>query len=264
MFCHGELARRKPEPERLTSFYATLALGGASGGLFVGIITPHLFNEYVELPIGVTMCIFLTLGLLYGVRSPLRLLRLGLMVTAGFVLAIGMDGWLSQSRVRLRNFYGMLRVSDKGGVRILSNGAILHGAQFLAPEHGEVAGTYYGHDSGVAMAIRTLPEGPRRVGVIGLGAGTLAVYARPGDSYRFYEINPVVIQVARTEFHYLRDCAGATDVVLGDARLALEREPRWNFDVLAVDAFSGDSIPIHLLTAEAFQLYLWLNSNKGT
>jgi len=97
--------------------------------------------------------------------------------------------------------------------------------------------------------------GPLRVGLVGLGAGTLAAYGRPLDSYTFYEINPLDVALARTEFTFLRDSPAAVDIVLGDARLSLERQPGQAFDVLAVDAFSGDSIPVHLLTLQAFELY---------
>jgi SAM-dependent methyltransferase len=256
MFCHGELARRKPDADLLPSFYLTLAAGGAAGGLFVGILAPLLFSGFLELPIGVTVCVLLAMGLLYGVRSPRRLVRLSLFAAAGFVVALQMDARFSQTRVRVRNFYGALRVNDKGEVRILANGAIHHGAQFLAPAKERVATTYYGRDSGVGRAIAALPAGPRRVGAIGLGTGTLAAYARPGDDFRFYEINSAVIELARTQFRFLRDCAGSVEVVPGDGRLSLERETAQRFDLLAVDAFSGDAIPVHLLTAEAFRLYL--------
>jgi SAM-dependent methyltransferase len=256
MFCHGELARRKPDAELLPVFYLTLAAGGAAGGLFVGILAPLLFSGFLELPIGVTLCILLAMGLLYGVRSPRRLVRLSLFAAAGFVAALQMDALFSQTRVRVRNFYGALRVNDKGEVRILANGAIHHGAEFLAPARERVATTYYGRDSGVGQAIAGLPQGPRRVGAIGLGTGTLAAYARPGDDFRFYEINPAAIELARTQFRFLADCAGSVEVVPGDGRLSLERETGERFDLLAVDAFSGDAIPVHLLTAEAFRLYL--------
>jgi SAM-dependent methyltransferase len=161
-----------------------------------------------------------------------------------------------------RNFYGVLRVSDPddptadGATRTLTNGTINHGEQFLDPKRRRQPTTYYGPDSGVGLAIREAQaRGPARVGVIGLGTGTLACYGRAQDWFRFYDINPQVVQVANSQFTFLRDCPAAHDVVLGDARLSLEREPSQQFDVLAVDAFAGDSIPIHLLTQEAFALY---------
>ncbi len=256
MFCHGELARRKPAAELLPTFYLVLAAGGAAGGLFVGILAPLLFQAFLELPIGVTVCLLLAIGLLYGVRSPRRLVRLSLFAAAGFVVAVQMDVLFSQTRVRVRNFYGALRVMDKGDVRILANGAIHHGAEFLAPDRRRTPTTYYGRESGVGRAIAALPQGPRSIGAIGLGTGTLAAYSRPGDRIRFYEINPAVIDLARTQFHFLSDSAGTVEIVPGDGRLSLEHDTGRRFDLLAVDAFSGDAIPIHLLTAEAFRLYL--------
>ncbi len=151
-------------------------------------------------------------------------------------------------------------MSDSGegrsAVRILTHGTINHGEQFLDAERRRTPTTYYGPHSGVAVGIHAVDgEGPIHLGVIGLGTGTLAAYGRPGDRVRYYEINPLVIKIARTEFTYLYDCQAKLDVVLGDARLSLEREPPQDFSVLAVDAFSSDSIPVHLLTVEAFRLY---------
>jgi hypothetical protein len=166
-------------------------------------------------------------------------------------------------RLRVRNFYGALSVGDfedesvtAGLARYLYNGTILHGAQSLIPANRRVPLTYFGVGSGVGLALTSLGKsGPLHVGVIGLGAGTLAAYCRPIDRYRFYEINPLVLKIATTEFTFLRDCPAPWDVVLGDARLSLEREQPQQFDFLVVDAFSGDAIPVHLLTREAFRLY---------
>ena len=258
MFCHGELARRKPHARELTSYYLMLAVGGALGGVFVGLAAPLLFNQYLELPAGVAGCMVLAMGLLYG-YSPRRLLRLGLLVAAALVAAVTIGGYADGALVRERNFYGTLKVSEAGlgesAVRVLSNGPIRHGSEFLSPEKSRTATTYYAADTGVGRAIRFLQKRPERVGVIGLGTGTLASYGRQGDFYRFYELNPAVIALANTEFRYLRECPCRVDVVQGDARLALEHEAPQNFDVLVVDAFSGDSIPVHLLTLEAFELY---------
>ena len=145
--------------------------------------------------------------------------------------------------------------SGASAVRALYNGIILHGMQFLSPEQSRLPTTYYGPQSGGALAIASHRRPNERVGVIGLGAGTLASYGRAGDSFRFYEINPAVIDVASHYFNFLRGSAAQTEVVSGDGRLALEREPVQNFDVLIVDAFSGDAIPVHLLTVQAFDIY---------
>jgi len=138
----------------------------------------------------------------------------------------------------------------------LQHGRITHGLQFAAPSLQALPTTYYGPQSGVGLAFKALPAGARRVGAVGLGTGTLAAYSRAGDSLRFYEINPAVQNLARSRFTYLSKCRGDCTVTLGDARLSLEAEPAQGFDLLALDAFSSDSIPIHLLTREAFELYL--------
>jgi spermidine synthase len=136
------------------------------------------------------------------------------------------------------------------------NGTISHGLQFLAPARRDQPTSYYGPKSGVGIALQALASrGSLRVGVIGLGAGTIAAYGRAGDDYEFYEINPLVVRVAQQEFTFLRDSKARVALELGDARLTLERQPPQQFDALAVDAFSSDSIPVHLLTIEAFELY---------
>ena len=160
-----------------------------------------------------------------------------------------------------RNFYGVLTIydNDKGNPdnehRVLLHGRITHGLQFLDPVQSEWATSYFGDETGVGVAIRSLPESPRRIGIVGLGAGTLATYGRKGDYLRFYEINPQVERIAQTQFTYLSNSAAKVEVAMGDARLSMEKEPAQGFDLLALDAFSSDSIPVHLLTREAFELY---------
>ena len=146
-------------------------------------------------------------------------------------------------------------LDDPYVTRTLVHGTITHGLQYMAKERRRLHTTYYGSASGVGIAIENTRHSAQRVGMIGLGTGTIASYGRAGDYYRIYEINPLVLEVARREFTYLLDCPAKVDVVLGDARLSLEREPSQQFDVLAVDAFSGDAIPVHLLTLETFRLY---------
>jgi SAM-dependent methyltransferase len=194
-------------------------------------------------------------------------------------LAVGIAGFLTRdtykglahSRVLARNFYGALVVYDDSGdssgmgpFRVLRHGTIDHGEQFLWPQNRRYATTYYARGSGVGLAIQSLQmQGPMHVGVIGLGAGTLTTYARPIDHYTVYDINPVVLKIAQTQFTFLLDCLAPHEVVLGDARLSLENQLKsgpQKFDVLAVDAFSGDAIPVHLLTREAFSLY-WRHLN---
>jgi SAM-dependent methyltransferase len=271
MVCHGELARLKPHPSRLTFFYVMIALGGALGGVFVALIAPRLFSGFYELPLGLAACACVVLAVLradpesglggsWKQPAPLgaALLTLAVAGYLGFVIHEGGKG----ARVMVRNFYGGLRVLDQEAertddrVRRLMHGTITHGEQYLGPQYQGRATTYYGLNSGVGRTIRQAGEsGPVRVGIVGLGTGTLATYGRAGDYFRFYEINPLVLRLARTEFTFLKISKARVDVALGDARLSLEREPPENFDVLAVDAFSSDAIPVHLLTREAFVLY---------
>jgi hypothetical protein len=255
LFCHGELARRKPAAEYLTSFYLWVALGGVLGSVFVGVFAPLAFHSYLELPLSMAACLMLALALLYG-QSARRLVRPGLLALAALILATSLGGDVR----RLRNFYGVLemRVEGQGenAVRALYNGTILHGTQFVSGGRNHEATTYYAPESGVGREIRAIEHPFRRIGIIGLGAGTLAAYAKHGDLFRFYEINPLVIELAKTDFSFLRDCQGTVELVSGDARFALERERAQRLDLLVVDAFGGDAVPVHLLTQEAFQLYL--------
>lgn len=270
MVCHGELARSRPSPRHLTAFYLTIAAGGALGGVFAAILAPRVFSEFSEYPIGLAgACILGFLcwmrsgalaqwtGRNFAVRVPLMALMFGGFISI-YAAAINKQPGIEARR----NFYGILRVverTDKNGrLRELSHGRVQHGFQYLDPEKHSWATTYYGPHSGVALGIDALPH-PRRVAVVGLGAGTLAAWGREGDTYRFYEINPNVEPIARKWFTFLEDSKAHTDVVLGDARIQLERElaagRSHDFDLIAVDAFSGDAIPMHLLTAECAEVY---------
>ena len=271
MICHGELYRLRPPAASLTWFYLMLSLGGALGGIFVGVISPLIFNYYYEVPVTLLITVILVAiatsegdAALPGPTG--RSVQWGLLAAAalGLIYFCGwtVPKWGKQFRYMGRNFYGVLRVEDSpetdsaAAMRELHHGSINHGSEFLANDRHREPTTYYGRDSGVGLALGKLaPAGPMRVGLIGLGAGTLAAYCRPGDWYRFYEINSMVVNLARTHFFFLKECPAEHSIVLGDARLSLEREPPQNFDLLAVDAFSGDSIPVHLLTAEAFREY---------
>ncbi len=288
LVCHGELARRRPAVEHLTWFYLMLAAGGAAGGALITVVAPHCFRAVYDLPVVLALTSFVLVELLWNARArsgperPLRASRKGAATAAGpspgrpvvltlvtgmavgFTYSLARETWDSFAYARLlaRNFYGSLVVYDdemprpKGPVRVLRNGAIDHGEQFLQAENRRYATTYYGRNSGVGRALAALMErGAVNVGVVGLGAGTLASYGRTGDRYTFYEINPNVVRIAETEFTFLGDCPAAHEIVEGDARLALEREAPRRFDLLVLDAFSGDSIPVHLLTREAFRLY---------
>jgi MFS family permease len=262
MFFHGELAAMKPAPRYLTTFYLMVALGGALGGVAIGFIAPKLFSTYYEFGIGLIVTLALAAYLMRRMPVLMPLLAVG---ATGFVIYNvhhHIESLSKDARVMTRNFYGTLRVKDTGpetdehAVRRLIHGVIMHGEQYLAPERRAEPTTYYGPDAGVARLIRASLNGPLRVGVVGLGAGTLATYGRPGDLYRFYEINPQVIEIAQKEFTFLSDSKARIETVLGDARLAMEREPPQNYDILVIDAFSSDSIPVHLITRQAMAVYL--------
>jgi spermidine synthase len=276
MVCHGELASLKPHPRYLTSFYVALSVGGALGGLFVGLVAPMLFNAYYEYPFGWWLTFALVLGALTARYGDFLLKGKGLAVLTLLLALLGVYGgawtndtkkYLSGYRVVQRNFYGTLRIEDEGDfnektrVRQLLHGVINHGQQYLNPERRREATTYYCRESGVGTAITARNEFmPQRVGVIGLGTGTLATYGRVGDEYHIFEINPMVLEFARGEFSFINESRAAVKVHLGDARLSLERMEPLKLDVLAVDAFSGDSVPVHLLTKEAMELY-WRHLN---
>jgi hypothetical protein len=270
MICHGEVQRLKPAPGHLTNYYLALAGGGALGGLFVALLAPVLFPDYYELQWGLLLCGGLFLFVCARGRPRPACKRLVLVAWASGALALAGLGAVLRAAAndhanvrvcRVRNFYGVLNIyrhefADPSlNLVELVHGRTAHGMQFLQPERAAQPTLYYTPASGVGRAFRVLQPGKRRVGVVGLGAGTLAAYGRPGDSFVFYELNPAVQRLARTYFTYLKDSAAQTSVVLGDARLSLEREPAQEFDLLVLDAFNGDSIPIHLLTQEAFELY---------
>ncbi len=369
MVCHGELARLKPVPSRLTEFYLLMSAGGAVGGLLVSLVAPHKFETYLEWPLGlitafVIAALALMAALLQGTWRQLCV-RVGLFVGALLLInyALGVvpekvsPKWLSWLPIfsqgvldlqdeldqalkmeykwlpgivraayqvsawktvgslgclligfaalfwrlprrrlhlifcipvvwigglgvwhanrwslkvderleRVRNFYGAVNVDEdwdtglENTFRTLTHGGIIHGMQNLGADYREVPVTYYGHESGIGRSLDTLINSPdARVGIVGMGAGTTACYARKGQHWRFYEINPEISRLARKHFTYLADAekrGASVETILGDARLMLEREPDQKFDVVLLDAFSGDAIPVHLLTKEAFAIY---------
>jgi hypothetical protein len=277
MICHGELVRMRPSARRLTAFYLSIAAGGALGGLLVGLAAPLLLNDYYELQLGVIAVWLLAFVLLLTDKtSPFfdggkGMVFKGLLAMAAALVALGALMYVGVSRqwpghiAQNRNFFGVLKVrylrAESGEEYYgLTNGRISHGGQFKEPEHHRVPMLYYHVDSGVGKVLAQHdPQSPRRVGVIGLGAGTIAAYAEPKETFRFYDINPQVLTYAERIFTYLDDArnrGAAIELIEGDARLALESEPPQNFDVLVLDAFNSDSIPAHLLTLEAFELYL--------
>ncbi|MBI5281385.1 MAG: fused MFS/spermidine synthase [Candidatus Solibacter usitatus] len=271
MVCHGELARLKPHPKFLTGYFLMLSVGGALGGVFVALVAPYVFNAYFEMPIALAMCLAAGLVVVYRERewpfrsSVLGWPSIGVMTLAALLLGLvgrEMKDIVEGSMVVARNFYGELRVRQYNGLyewdgyRSLVHGAINHGEQFTHPARRREIATYYCADTGLGRVMKARPVGDlQRVGIVGLGTGTIAAYSQPGDLYRFYEINPLVEKIARNDFWYLENAAGVVEVVMGDARLSMEREPKQNYDLIAVDAFSSDSIPVHLLTREAMGVY---------
>jgi hypothetical protein len=257
MYCHGQLAARKPAPAHLTTYYVMISLGGAIGSLFVSLAAPQIFRGLYELPFILSLCALTLLFSEYRKNLVTDLLWAAVaiaVILSGRTLATVFEREAKDSG---RNFYGLLRIvdSEPAGLRLMVHGTVNHGSQHLDPKRRHATTTYYSPSSGVGLALKALSGKPRRAGMVGLGAGTLAAYAEPGDTFRFYEINPLVIDYARRYFSFLSDSRGKIDIVPGDGRLSLEREQPQNYDLLVIDAFSGDSIPAHLLSREAFLLY---------
>ena len=263
MFFHGELAAMKPAPRYLTTFFLMVSLGGALGGVVVGFIAPKFFNTYYEFGIGLVVTLILAAWLALEKNRVVPMLALVAAGFTGYHIYSYIHSLSNDTKVMTRNFYGTLRVKDTGpessetAMRRLMHGVIMHGEQYLNPNKRHRITTYYTETSGVGRSVKYFQEnGPTRVGVVGLGTGTMAAYGRAGDTVRFYEINPQVIEIARRDFKYISDSKGQVDTVLGDARLVMERETPQQYDVLAIDAFSSDAIPVHLITREAMAVYL--------
>jgi hypothetical protein len=270
MICHGELSRLKPHPRHLTGFYLTVALGGAVGGFFVAVVAPLIFNDHLELHLALLGVAGLTLAALFldedsrlrGGRPLPAWIGMGLaLVALAVVLNVHVRRDMEYAVARSRNFYGVLAVYREAGgtpreALSLWHGRIPHGVQFQDPELRRLGTGYYAPNSGAAHAFRRLTrQRDRRIGMVGMGVGTLATYAEPGDYIRLYEINPEIRRLGESVFTYLSDSEAVIEVVMGDARLSLEREEPQGFDLLLLDAFSGDAIPLHLLTREAFDVY---------
>ena len=274
MIAHGELYLLRPSAEHLTSFYLMVSVGGALGGIFVNLVAPYIFTGYWEFYLAWLLTVVILIVSLLPRWESRPQARSGVLwssfVTAILAMMLGMNGYSDALFVH-RNFYGVLRVrewqspSGLGQGYEMIHGVTVHGIQYLSPELRDQPTTYYVQNGGAGLVLLNHPRRGQglRVGVLGLGAGTLATYAQPGDVYRFYEINPTVVDIAEGQggyFSFLEDSQADVTVVTDDARLALERElaegqPQ-NFDVLVLDTFSSDSIPVHLVTKECFALYL--------
>ncbi len=281
MVCHGELVRARPRPDRLTEFYLTIAAGGVLGGILVGVVAPLLLDDLWEYHIGlVATMVFLTTGVALDAsrtgngrryRWPVTALAVGTAALAG-VLVMNVFEKTHNNIAAGRNFYGPLKVYEYNKdtihwYRFLVHGQSKHAGQLMSPRRRSQPTYYYGPDSGVGLAILAHPTRFKRnedgaglrIGAVGLGTGTIAAYGRAQDLYRFYELDPQVVEWAETYFTYLADSKSEIEVILGDARLSMERELEQGddqrYDVLVLDAFNSDAVPVHLLTREAFEVY---------
>lgn len=276
--CHGEMVKLRPDPRYLTQFYLIAALGGALGGVVVNFVAPWAFDSTWELPLSIIVAwIAVAVAQLLDERSPLYT-RFRVPMTAMLVVALWLSVQSFSNEIRLfrfstlmahRNFYGVLRIQKEdrspSDVYRLVHGTTIHGVQYEEDALRTEPIGYFSPSSGIGRQLEWMTDrtGRLKVGILGLGAGTLAAYGRDGDVYHFYEIDPQVIDYAHGQggyFSYLDDSAAQIDVVLGDARLSLARALRdggaQGYDLLILDVFSGDAVPVHLLTREAFEVYL--------
>lgn len=263
LFCHGELYRSRPHERHLTAYYLVISAGGALGGLLVAVVAPLVFNAYYELGLALIAVAFLAAIRFAPVNALARYGSLAVLLAISGAAAYEALHFQRDVIVSARNFYGVLRVKEygqpdtPGHLRRLVHGVIMHGEQHMHGPMRSQLTTYYQATSGIGLALEARRGRPDiRVGLVGLGIGTLAAWGRKGDVFRFYEINPDVIAVAQRQFSYLGDSAAKIELSLGDARLTLEREAPQHLDILAVDAFSSDAIPAHLITKEALAAYL--------
>jgi spermidine synthase len=270
MVCHGEVYRLRPHPRQLTLFYLFIAAGGVLGALFVAVAAPLLFRGYFELESGIFFSgILLTVTFILNWQQ-LATRRWRWPAMAGVSIGLPLLGAIVWNKThysdrsglqKTRNFYGVLTLSTvqssetQESFRMLEHGSTLHGTQFTESQRSIIPTLYYGTKSGVGLAIQALPAGNRNVGMVGCGVGTVAAYGNAGDHFYIYEINPEVLRIANSAFRFLSNSPATLEITLGDARLALERSPARHFDLLVLDAFNSDAIPVHLLTREAFQIY---------
>jgi len=285
MICHGELVRLQPEPARLPKFYLAVAAGGALGGICVVLLAPAAFSDYFEHPL--VLSIIAAIAFLHmlpraATRAP-ALITTAVASMAGVFflgsLAVAFREEVAGNALveRARNFYGVVKIvrrnqhDPQSANMALLQAGIDQGGQYLAPERRMETICGFNKESGLGLALahqaRRRDGAPLRIGVIGLGAGMIASLAREGDTMRYYEINPALLQLTSRHFTFLYQSKAKIDVELGDARLVLERQLKQNdpqnFDVLVLDAFRGASPPMHLMTKEAFSVYLGHLAQNG-
>ena len=267
LLCHGELARNRPDDAEPTGYFLILASGGVLGGAFVSLLAPLVFSDFYELEVASLATFLLLLAAVRraGAGAFSRQSRLLVYLGCGVCLPLIVgETWIRHARSghagriveRRRGFLGPLRVVDVADGRVLTHGRIQHGLQLRAPGQRRTPTMYFGAGTGIQRVLDGVRlERPRRLGVVGLGVGTLASYGRRGDNLKFFELDPNVVELARRDFTFLADSAANITIVAGDGRLGLGREPAHAFDVLVLDAFSSDAVPVHLLTRQAFELY---------
>jgi spermidine synthase len=262
LYCHVEAYALRPRSTKeLTTFYLMFATGGAIGSFLIGIAFPLLFSSNYDVAISFLATALVAAMVVWPESWSQRMLWSVGAAMLIYLLVLLYAAYRRDTMFATRNFYASLRVkqtydSNQYWMRTLSNGTIQHGTQIFSPALRRTPTTYYAEDSGVGLAMRyCCAERARNVGIVGLGAGTIAAYGRPGDRMRFYEINPAVQPIAQHLFTYLRDSPALIMFADGDARASLAREAPQHFDVLVVDAFSGDAIPLHLLTTQALEIY---------
>jgi len=260
-FCHGEFARLRPPPQSLGGFYLAGSVGGMLGSLAAVLAAPLILPLPVEDRIALLSAV--AIMLVTDPQPESRRPKLAMLVVVMAVFIGVLVPRLGEPNVlyRERTFFGTTTVKEDDAQdprrhrRELRHGATVHGIQMMDGRQSPLPTAYYGESSGVGRLLTEFDKPARRIGVVGLGAGTLAYYAHPADHWVFYELDPAVDSAARNWFTFLSSCPAPFDVRLGDARLTLAGEPDQKFDVLVLDAFSSGSIPWHLLTSDAFALY---------
>jgi hypothetical protein len=280
MICHAEMVRLQPAPARLPKFYLAISFGGALGGVVVALAAPLLLRDYFEhqfvlVAIGAAAAFLLwreLRGRSADWRTPAAGVA-GVFFLFGIAVAIYDEARTEQVLVeRVRNFYGVLRVVKEDErdpdhySLVMQQAGVDQGSQFQKVEKHLEPSCGFDEDSALGLVFdhhakrRADPKAPLRIGVVGLGAGMVAGLGREGDVMRYYELNPAVLDVVNRRFYFLKETRARTDVLLGDGRLVLERQlaagDKQNFDVLVMNAFRGASPPMHLMTQEAFDVYL--------
>jgi hypothetical protein len=264
LICHGQLAADRPDTGRLTEFYFWIGLGGALGGIFNALIAPTVFSRIVEFPLVLFLACALRPGLwtrrLWGQPRGIAVLSLLSFILAAVITTAGQSDVIQADR----SFFGVYKVEklDRWGGRYhaLVDGDTIHGLQSVQPGRAREPLLYFyrGGPAGQVFAELRRHAPAARVGVVGLGAGSLACYARPADRWTFYEVDPLVERLARDRrlFTLLDGCDAVAKIVLGDGRLSLAHAAGAHYNLLVLDAFNSESLPVHLITREALAIYL--------